>query len=70
MTMALAYLLSVVFSLAVLAVALRRRPVSPPASPPRWPAPQAAIDPGAAAAEVRVILTAAAQLAARLTTAA
>lgn len=65
--MALAYLLSVAVSLAVLAVALRRRPAP---TPPPAPAPTPAAVPPAALAEVHVILTAAAQLAARLTTAA
>lgn len=65
--MALAYLLTVALSLAVLTAALRHRPAP---TPPRTPTPTpAAVDPHIAA-EVHVILTAAAQLAARLTTAA
>ncbi|MEW2223448.1 hypothetical protein AB0939_29840 [Streptomyces sp. NPDC006990] len=64
---ALAYLLSVAVAVVVLAVALRRRPA--PAPTPPAPAP-AEVLPTDAAAEVRQILTAATQLAARLDTAA
>jgi hypothetical protein len=67
--LALAYLACVLVAAVVLAVALRHHPAPATPTPPRWPATPAALDP-AAAAEVRVILTAAAQLAARLTTAA
>ncbi|WP_185909183.1 hypothetical protein [Streptomyces sp. WAC01280] len=67
--MALVYLLSIAVSLVVLAVALRLHPAPTPPTPPRVPATPAALDPGAAA-EIHVILTAATQLAARLTTAA
>jgi hypothetical protein len=63
--MALAYLLSVLVAVGVLAVALRRRP-----APPKAPAPASAGIPAAAVSEIRVILAAAAQLAARLDTAA
>ena len=66
--MALAYLLSVAAGLVVLAVALRRRPA--PATPPRTPVPALALLPTGADAEIRVILAAATQLAARLDTAA
>lgn len=65
--MALAYLLSVLVAVAVLAVALRPRPVP---APPKAPAPAPAGIPAAAVPEIRVILAAAAQLAARLDTAA
>ena len=67
--MALAYLLSVLAALVVLAVALRPRRAPAP-TPPQAPAPTpaAVLRPGAD--EVRVILAAAAQLAARLDTAA
>jgi hypothetical protein len=69
MAMALAYLLSVLVAVVVLAVALRpRRVPTPPAPVP--PAFSAAGLPTTAAAEVRVILAAAHQLAARLDTAA
>lgn len=61
--MAFAYLMSVVVALVVLAVALRRRPV---AAPPRVPAPGPGVLPAGAEVEVRMILTAAVQLAARL----
>lgn len=68
--MALAYLLSVAVALVVLAVALRPRRVSPTPTPTApTPAPAAGL-PGGAEAEVRQILAAAAQLAARLDTAA
>lgn len=64
------YLLSVLAAVVVLAVALCRRPASAPAPvPPAFPPAVAlALVPGAA--EVRVILAAAHQLAARLDTAA
>jgi hypothetical protein len=65
--MVLAYLLSVVVAVVLLAVALRRRPA--PAPIPPAPAPALAGLP-AGVAEVRVILAAAHQLAARLDTAA
>lgn len=66
--MALAYLLCVVGSLVVLAVALRRRPAPAPTPVPPAPTPAAvAVDAGA---EIRVILAAATQLAARLAQAA
>jgi hypothetical protein len=62
------YLLAVVVSVVALAVALRRRPAPVPPTPPETPAPTApALVPGT---EIRVILAAAAQLAARLDTAA
>lgn len=64
---ALAYLASVLVALVVLLVAVRPRPV-PPAPAPNPPALSAALPVGAA--EVRVILAAAHQLAARLDTAA
>ncbi|MBB4717858.1 hypothetical protein [Streptomyces luteogriseus] len=67
--MALAYLLSIAVSLVVLAVALRRRPAPAP-TPPQAPAPALAALPTTAEGDVRVILAAAAQLAARLSTAA
>jgi Na+-transporting methylmalonyl-CoA/oxaloacetate decarboxylase gamma subunit len=63
----LAYLAVVVACLGALGIALRPRPV--PTPPPPTSAPAAALPPGADA-EVRAILAAAAQLAARLTTAA
>lgn len=63
---ALAYLASVAVGLVVLAVALRR-PVPPT---PKAPAPAPAALPKSADAEVRRILAAAAQLSARLDTAA
>ncbi|MER5371445.1 hypothetical protein [Streptomyces sp. NPDC002722] len=68
--MAIAYLLSLLVAVAVLAVALRPRPVPtpPPTDPPAFSA-AAGLPPGAEA-EVRVILVAAAQLAARLAPAA
>ncbi|MEV6810221.1 hypothetical protein [Streptomyces sp. NPDC051132] len=67
--MALTYLLSVLAALVVLAVALRpRRAPVPPAPVPPAPAPAGL--PATAAAEVHAILVAAAQLAARLDTAA
>jgi hypothetical protein len=65
---ALAYLATVAAGLVVLAVALRRRPAPTPAPVP--PAPEAAGFTPAAEAEIRVILAAAVQLAARLTPAA
>ncbi|MGW3505405.1 hypothetical protein ACWDMY_32740 [Streptomyces globisporus] len=66
---ALAYLLSLLIAIVALAVALRPRPVPtlPPASPPARSA--GGLPPGADA-DVRLILTAAVQLAARLTPAA
>lgn len=68
MTMALAYLLSLLVAVVVLAVALRPRPVPPP--PPTAPAfPAGGLPPGMEA-EVRLILVAATQLAARLAPAA
>ena len=57
------YLLSVVVGLVVLAVALRRRPAPAPTNPP-------AVSPAALDPELRLIVAAAAQLAARLDTAA
>ncbi|MEU8673018.1 hypothetical protein AB0C71_39725 [Streptomyces anulatus] len=62
---ALAYLLSVLVAVVALAVALRTRPAAtpPPADPP---ARSAGGLPTGAEAEVRLILVAAAQLAARL----
>ncbi|MEV5322434.1 hypothetical protein AB0K92_33200 [Streptomyces sp. NPDC052687] len=63
-----AYLLSVLVGVAVLAVALRPRRIPAP-TPPHPPAVSPAL-PATAAGEVRVILAAAAQLAARLDTAA
>lgn len=63
------YLLSVLVGLVVLAVALRPRRVPAP-TPPQAPAPAPAALPATAAGEVRTILAAAAQLAARLDTAA
>ncbi|MFF5639813.1 hypothetical protein [Streptomyces sp. NPDC012825] len=65
----LAYLAAVLVAVLVLAVALRRRPAPAAPTPPVVPAPRAPLDP-AAAEEVRVILVAAAQLAARLVPAA
>jgi hypothetical protein len=63
--MVLAYLLSVVASLTVLAVTLLR--CHPAPTPPQAPAPApAAVLPAGADAEIRVILAAATQLAARL----
>ncbi|GAA3909203.1 hypothetical protein [Streptomyces lannensis] len=67
--MALAYLVCVAGSLAALAVALWRRPARS-TRPPTAPAPTPAALPTTAEREVRAILTAAAQLAARLDTAA
>lgn len=62
------YLASVLGAAVVLAVALRRRPTPAPPNPPATPAPAlAAVDGGA---EIRVILAATHQLAARLSTAA
>jgi hypothetical protein len=61
------YMLSVVVSLVVLAVALRPRRATVPTPPPAPPAPACR---STAAAEVHVILAAAHQLAARLDTAA
>jgi len=60
----IAYLLAVAASAVVLAVALRRRPAPVPPAPP---APAVELRPGT---EIRVILAAAHQLAARLDTAA
>lgn len=65
--MTLVYLLSVLVALVVLAVALRRHPAP---TPPEAPAPVLAAVPSGAPAEVRLILAAATQLAARLDTAA
>jgi hypothetical protein len=68
--MAIAYLLSVAGSLVVLAVALRPRralATTPPEAPVPAPAAAVAVDAGA---EIRVILAATHQLAARLGTAA
>lgn len=65
---AFAYLATVVVGFVVLAVALRPRRA--PAPLPPAPAPAPAGLPATAATEIRVILTAAAQLAARLETAA
>ncbi|KOG25960.1 hypothetical protein ADK35_08015 [Streptomyces viridochromogenes] len=67
---ALAYLATVAVSLVVLAVALRRRPGQGATPPPEAPAPIAAELPPTAEAEIRLILAAATQLAARLTPAA
>jgi len=64
--MAIAYLLSVVASLVVLAVALRPRRTPAPTSP----VPPAPACRSTATAEIHVILAAAHQLAARLDTAA
>ncbi|MGV9989068.1 hypothetical protein [Streptomyces olivaceus] len=62
------YLASVLGAAVVLAVALRRRPTPAPTNPPApTPAPALAVDGGA---EIRVILAATHQLAARLSTAA
>ncbi|GGQ50116.1 hypothetical protein ACFFKE_11480 [Streptomyces mutabilis] len=62
------YLASVLGAAVVLAVALRRRPTpAPPEAPAPTPAPALAVDGGA---EIRVILAATHQLAARLSTAA
>jgi hypothetical protein len=63
---ALAYLLSVAVCLVLLAVVLRRRP-TPPDVPAPSLAPAVVVDAGA---EIRVILAATHQLAARLSTAA
>lgn len=63
------YLLSVLSSVVVLAVALRRRPAPTPPLPPA-PLPAPAALPATGAAEIRLILAAAAQLAAKLDTAA
>lgn len=65
--MALAYLAAVAVALVVLAAALRPRPVPSPAPVPVPPAPAV---PAGIAPEIRVILAAAHQLAARLDTAA
>ncbi|MFF5646795.1 hypothetical protein [[Kitasatospora] papulosa] len=66
---ALAYLLSVLVAVVALALALRPRPVpAPPTNPPAFSA--AADLPSGAEADVRLILVAAAQLAARLAPAA
>ncbi|MFD9775424.1 hypothetical protein ACFWXE_34525 [[Kitasatospora] papulosa] len=65
---ALAYLLSVLFAVAALAVALRPRPVQALTNPPAEP--MAGGLPAGAEADVRLILVAAAQLAARLAPAA
>jgi len=63
----LVYLAAVAVSVVVLAVALRRRPVPVPPTPPAPTAPAVELRPGT---EIRVILAAAHQLAARLDTAA
>jgi hypothetical protein len=63
------YVLTVVVALVVLAVALRPRRATAPTPPPA-PVPALSALPDTAAAEVRVILAVAAQLAARLDTAA
>lgn len=65
---ALAYLLAVAISLVVLAVALRRRPTPTPPLPPAFSAD--GHFPTGVDADVRLILVAATQLAARLTPAA
>jgi Flp pilus assembly protein CpaB len=65
----LAYLATVAVGLVVLAVALRRRPAPAPAPLPPAPVPCPAL-PVEGGAEIRVILAAAHQLAARLSTAA
>ncbi|MGA5042424.1 hypothetical protein ACPCA8_36185 [Streptomyces capoamus] len=65
----LAYLATVAVSVVVLAVALRPRRTPAPSTPVP-PAPAPAGLPATAAHEIRVILAAAAQLAARLDTAA
>lgn len=67
---ALAYLACVAAAVVVLAVALRRRPAPAPAPTPVPPAPAAFFVPTDAGAEIRTILAAAHQLAARLDTAA
>lgn len=68
---ALAYLACVAVAVVVLAVALRRRPApAPTPTPPPAPAPALTAIHGGADAEVRVILAAAHQLAARLSAAA
>ncbi|MEV4993184.1 hypothetical protein [Streptomyces niveus] len=67
--MTIAYLLSVLVALVVLAVAIRPRQVPAP-TPPEAPAPASAAMNPAAQADVRLILAAATQLAARLDTAA
>lgn len=64
---ALAYLVTVVAALTILAVVLRPRPVP---APPKAPAPAPAALPATTAPELRLILAAATQLAARLDTAA
>jgi hypothetical protein len=65
---ALAYLAAVLVALVVLLVAVRPRPVPPPTAPVPPAESTAALPTGAA--EIRVILAAAHQLAARLDTAA
>jgi hypothetical protein len=65
---ALAYLATVAVGLVILAVALCRRPALTP--PPKAPAPRPAALPLAEEPEVRLILAAAAHLAARLAPAA
>ncbi|WP_432109627.1 hypothetical protein [Streptomyces sp. AA1529] len=65
----IAYLLSVAVALVALATALRRRPTAALPTPPT-PTPAPAALPDEAQADIRVILAAAAQLAARLTPAA
>ena len=67
--MTAAYLLCVAGSVLSLAVLLLRRHPTPAPTPPQPPAVPAVL-PAGAAGEVRVILAAAAQLAARLDTAA
>lgn len=66
--MALAYLLAVAASLAVLAVLLLQHRPTPTQPTPAAPAPAAALAEGGP--EIRLILAAATQLAARLDTAA
>jgi hypothetical protein len=62
---ALAYLLSVAVGLGFLAVVLRRRPATPPPTLPAAVPPAASIE-----ADVRLVLAAAVQLAARFAPAA
>jgi hypothetical protein len=64
------YLLFVAVSLGALAVLLRRRPAPPVPPTPKAPAPAPAAALRTGADEIRTILAAAAQLAARLDTAA
>ena len=65
--MTVVYLLAVAVSLTVLVVALRHHPAPVPPTPPAPTAPAVELRPGT---EIRVILAAAHQLAARLDTAA